>query len=129
MKTSAHVIILYSSEADVLPLIEELLLQNVTGKTWIATSDWIKSQRYASSRYAHILEGTIGFVQTPGKMPGFYEFLVKLKPENQWSINNTVSINVNQVNNTLDIFIMVAIDFSNLQMLLLYCKFAFEVIF
>jgi len=104
VKTSARVIILYSSEADVLPLIEELLLQNVTGKTWIATSDWIKSQRYASSRYAHILEGTIGFVQTPGNIPGFYEFLVKLKPENQWSINNAIQINGNQVNNTLDIF-------------------------
>ena len=103
-ETNAHVIILYSTEQDAFPLIEEVLLQNVTGKTWIATSNWITSKRYITSRYAHILQGTIGFVQALSKIPGLYEFLVKVKPQHQWSTMNTIYHDDNQVNNTLQYF-------------------------
>uniref|UniRef100_A0A8C4PYG2 G-protein coupled receptors family 3 profile domain-containing protein n=1 Tax=Eptatretus burgeri TaxID=7764 RepID=A0A8C4PYG2_EPTBU len=71
-------VILYSNEQDASPLIEELLLQNVTGKTWLGTSDWIRSKRYSSSHYAHILRGSMGFIQIFGEIPGFHEFLKSL---------------------------------------------------
>ena len=103
-ETSAKVIVLYPNEQDILPLFEEILLQNVTGKTWIATSEWIKSKRLSSSKYAQILQGTMGFIQVFGEIPGFYEFLVKVKPQHQWSIIATTHLNDSKVNNTLQLF-------------------------
>ena len=103
-ETRAHVIILYSNEQDAFPLVEEILQQNVTGKTWIATSDWIKSKLYSSSNYAQILQGTMGFAQVFGGLSGFYEFLVKMKPQNQWSIIYSTHFNDSKVNNMLQLF-------------------------
>ena len=103
-ETRAHVIILYSNEQDAFPLVEEILQQNVTGKTWIATSDWIKSKLYSSSKYAHILQGTMGFVQVFGEIPRFYEFLVKVKLQNQWSKIDIIHLKESKVNKTIQLF-------------------------
>ena len=64
-----------------LPFAEEILQRNITGMTWIATESWIDSFYLKDPPFRNIFQGTMGFALRQGKIPGFHEFLINLKPE------------------------------------------------
>ena len=43
VEDTAKIIVVFSSDVDLSPLITELLRQNVTNRTWIATEAWVTS--------------------------------------------------------------------------------------
>ncbi|XP_069464362.1 extracellular calcium-sensing receptor-like [Ambystoma mexicanum] len=78
--STANVIVIFSSEAGLTPLMEEMVRQNVTGKTWIASEAWSTSSLLSMERYWDILAGTIGFAIHSGEMPGFEAHLTSINP-------------------------------------------------
>ncbi|XP_029435582.1 extracellular calcium-sensing receptor-like [Rhinatrema bivittatum] len=79
-RSSAKVIVIYSSVAYLLPVVEELSRANITGKVWITSHSWSSSFYFLKKQYTHLLSGTVGFAVHEGEMPGFKEFLLKLNP-------------------------------------------------
>lgn len=43
VETTAKIIVVFSSDVDLSPLVTELLRHNVTNHTWIATEAWVTS--------------------------------------------------------------------------------------
>ncbi|XP_029435580.1 extracellular calcium-sensing receptor-like [Rhinatrema bivittatum] len=79
-KSSAKIILVYSSVSYLLPVVEELSRANITGKLWITSHGWSSNFYFIKREYTHLLSGTIGFAVHEGEMPGFKEFLLKLHP-------------------------------------------------
>nr|XP_055030501.1 vomeronasal type-2 receptor 1 [Misgurnus anguillicaudatus] len=80
--STAKIIVVFSSDVDLSPLVNELLLNNVTNRTWIASEAWVTSA--AISRHPNILPllgGTIGFaVRRATEIPGLEEHLLEIDP-------------------------------------------------
>ncbi|XP_078524855.1 extracellular calcium-sensing receptor-like [Lissotriton helveticus] len=79
-RTSANAIILFSSDNLLIPLMDELVRQNMTGKTWIASEAWSTSPLLSVERYSGILSGSIGFAIHSGAIPGFKEHFTSIHP-------------------------------------------------
>lgn len=43
VETTAKIIVVFSSDVDLSPLVAELLRHNVSNRTWIATEAWVTS--------------------------------------------------------------------------------------
>ncbi|XP_069502433.1 extracellular calcium-sensing receptor-like [Ambystoma mexicanum] len=79
--SSARVVLVFSPDHFLLPVMEELSRQNVTGKVWIATEAWSTSPSISNKKeLAHMLKGTIGLTVKEGTMAGLKEFLLGLRP-------------------------------------------------
>ncbi|XP_075434013.1 extracellular calcium-sensing receptor-like [Ascaphus truei] len=74
-ESNANVVVVFSNDLNFLPVVEELLRHNVTGKSWVASESWSTSSLVSKERYWGILWGTIGFALHSGHIPGFREFL------------------------------------------------------
>ncbi|XP_069463316.1 extracellular calcium-sensing receptor-like [Ambystoma mexicanum] len=81
-KSTANAIVIFCSDALLVPLVEEMLRQNVTGKIWVASEAWSTSPLLSAERYAEILTGTIGFAIHSGELPGFKDHLSRVHPTN-----------------------------------------------
>ncbi|XP_078524839.1 extracellular calcium-sensing receptor-like [Lissotriton helveticus] len=78
--SSARAIVIFSSEIHLLPIVDEMLRQNVSGKIWIASESWSTFALLSIAKYQQILAGTIGFAIRSGAMPGFKEHLNSIHP-------------------------------------------------
>ncbi|XP_078524894.1 extracellular calcium-sensing receptor-like [Lissotriton helveticus] len=79
--SSASIILVLSPDHFLLPVMEELSRQNVTGKVWIATEAWSTSPSISNKKeLQQMLRGTIGLTVKEGTMPGLKEFLLGLNP-------------------------------------------------
>ncbi|KAM9316515.1 vomeronasal type-2 receptor 1-like [Gastrophryne carolinensis] len=82
IKTSlANVVVIFSSDIDLYPLMDALAVSNITGKTFIASEAWTTSALIAKPQYASFLKGTIGFAIRRANIPGFLDFLMDIHPE------------------------------------------------
>ncbi|KAJ1080411.1 hypothetical protein NDU88_000618 [Pleurodeles waltl] len=79
-KSTASAIVIFSLDSEMVPIIEEIMRQNVTGKIWIASESWSTSSFLSDKKYSAFLNGTIGFTIHSGKMPGFEDFLFSVLP-------------------------------------------------
>uniref|UniRef100_A0A3Q3W1S3 G-protein coupled receptors family 3 profile domain-containing protein n=1 Tax=Mola mola TaxID=94237 RepID=A0A3Q3W1S3_MOLML len=75
IEATAKIIVVFSSDVDLSPLITELLRQNVTNRTWIATEAWVTSALMIS-----LLGGTLGFAVKRASIPGFQRYLLDMDP-------------------------------------------------
>ncbi|KAG8542058.1 hypothetical protein GDO81_027568 [Engystomops pustulosus] len=86
--STATAVVIFSTDIDLVYLLDEMLRQNVTGKVWIASEAWATSAFLSVSKYSRLLYGTIGFALHSGSMPGFGGFLNRINPSmligNQW---------------------------------------------
>ncbi|XP_075434018.1 extracellular calcium-sensing receptor-like [Ascaphus truei] len=74
-ESNANVVVVFSSYISFLPVVEELLKRNITGKIWVASESWSTSSLLSKERYWAVLRGTIGFTLHSGYIPGFRDFL------------------------------------------------------
>ncbi|KAM4043785.1 vomeronasal type-2 receptor 1-like [Anomaloglossus baeobatrachus] len=79
--SNANVIIIFSSDIDLSPLMEALAATNITGKTYISSEAWTTSALIAKPEYFSFLGGTIGFAIRRAEIPGFKDFLLDIHPE------------------------------------------------
>ncbi|XP_075434015.1 extracellular calcium-sensing receptor-like [Ascaphus truei] len=77
-RTKAIVVLSYDSAF--LPVVEELVRQNVTGKIWVASESWSTSTILSNKKFHRVLVGTIGFAINSGQMTGFFEYFHALHP-------------------------------------------------
>ncbi|XP_053575467.1 extracellular calcium-sensing receptor-like [Bombina bombina] len=79
-ESTAKAVVVFSTDLSLMPLFDEILKQNVTGRIWIASEAWASSAYLYAEKYSRILVGTIGFAFHSETMPGFYEFIGQIQP-------------------------------------------------
>lgn len=80
-ESTAKIIVVFSSDVDLGPLVEEILLHNITNRTWIASENWVTSALIARQpNVMSLLGGTIGFAISRAQIPGLREHLLNIDP-------------------------------------------------
>ncbi|XP_048025582.1 extracellular calcium-sensing receptor-like [Megalobrama amblycephala] len=80
--STARVIVAISTSSYLLPLMDEVVLQNLTGRQWIASEAWSNSPTFRTPRFLPFLKGTLGIAIKRGEIQGLLEFLLRLRPSN-----------------------------------------------
>ncbi|XP_069463329.1 extracellular calcium-sensing receptor-like [Ambystoma mexicanum] len=81
-KSTANAIVIFSTDYNLIFVLDELIRQNVTGKILIASEGWSTSTLLSREKYLEILTGTIGLESHSGDMPGFEGYLTSFQPSN-----------------------------------------------
>ncbi|XP_028275815.1 vomeronasal type-2 receptor 1 [Parambassis ranga] len=79
-ESTAKIIVVFSSDVDLSPLITELLQHNVTNRTWIASEAWVTSALITQPGVSSVLGGTLGFGVKKADIPGLQQHLLDLDP-------------------------------------------------
>ncbi|XP_043929432.1 extracellular calcium-sensing receptor-like [Protopterus annectens] len=79
-KSSANVIVVYSVDVDLYPLMLVNAQNNVTGKVWVGTDGWTQSYLLSKSDFLRTLQGTLSFLVRKGNISGFTEYIYSLNP-------------------------------------------------
>ncbi|KAL7879124.1 hypothetical protein AOLI_G00100980 [Acnodon oligacanthus] len=79
--STARVVVVISTEAYLLPLMDEVALRNVTGRQWIASEAWATSPVFLTPRLLPYLGGTLGIAIRRGEIQGLQDFLLRLQPD------------------------------------------------
>ncbi|XP_020498529.2 vomeronasal type-2 receptor 1 [Labrus bergylta] len=80
VEATAKIIVVFSSDVDLSPLIVELLRHNVTNRTWIASEAWVTSALINQPDVSSVLGGTLGFGVKRANIPGLQHHLLDLDP-------------------------------------------------
>uniref|UniRef100_A0A8C5QHS2 G-protein coupled receptors family 3 profile domain-containing protein n=1 Tax=Leptobrachium leishanense TaxID=445787 RepID=A0A8C5QHS2_9ANUR len=81
IKTStAKVVVLYAPSADIVPIVKEMVKQNVTGKVLVANTGWAATTILSVNMFSAALTGTIGLAIQSGTIPGLKQFLNTINP-------------------------------------------------
>ncbi|XP_043072430.1 extracellular calcium-sensing receptor-like [Puntigrus tetrazona] len=80
--STARVVVVISTSSYVLPLMDEVVLQNLTGRQWIASEAWATAPVFQTPRFLPFLRGTLGIAIRHGEILGLKEFLLNLHPSN-----------------------------------------------
>uniref|UniRef100_H3AS48 G-protein coupled receptors family 3 profile domain-containing protein n=1 Tax=Latimeria chalumnae TaxID=7897 RepID=H3AS48_LATCH len=76
-KSSVNAIVIICYETYILPVMQEVIRQNITGKSWLASASSSTSGKIFKN---HLLVGTIGLATHKANIPGFHDFLLNLHP-------------------------------------------------
>ncbi|XP_069465140.1 extracellular calcium-sensing receptor-like [Ambystoma mexicanum] len=79
-KSTASVIIVYATEPYRYPVINELSKHKLMGKVWIDTDSGSLMLTYKTKEVTNMMSGTLGIGMHSGSMPGFKDFLLKIRP-------------------------------------------------
>ncbi|XP_003428976.2 vomeronasal type-2 receptor 1-like [Ornithorhynchus anatinus] len=79
--SAAKVVVLYSSDIDLIGFVLEIQASNITDRTWIASEAWITSALIAKPEYYPFLKGTIGMAVRKTEIRGLKDFLYDLHPD------------------------------------------------
>ncbi|XP_029473188.1 extracellular calcium-sensing receptor-like [Rhinatrema bivittatum] len=79
-KSTAKVLIAFTTEGELYPLVKEIVQQNVSSKQWIASEAWVTAALLSKQEFLPALVGTIGFAIRRAYIPGLKEFLLRLRP-------------------------------------------------
>ncbi|XP_043919571.1 extracellular calcium-sensing receptor-like [Protopterus annectens] len=79
-KSSADIIIVVSTESNFIPLMEELSVQNITGKVWLAYHSWSDTPNVSKKQYVRSFMGTVGIGFHNRLIHGFQSFLLNIHP-------------------------------------------------
>uniref|UniRef100_A0A8C1K309 Extracellular calcium-sensing receptor-like n=1 Tax=Cyprinus carpio TaxID=7962 RepID=A0A8C1K309_CYPCA len=80
--STARVVVVFALSSYLLPLMDEVVLQNMTGRQWIASEAWATSLEYHTPRFLPFLGGTLGIAIRRGEIQGLHDFLLHLHPSN-----------------------------------------------
>ncbi|XP_034557463.1 vomeronasal type-2 receptor 1 [Notolabrus celidotus] len=80
VEATAKIIVVFSSDVDLSPLIVELLRHNVTNRTWIASEAWVTSALINQPGVSSVMGGTLGFGVKRANIPGLQRHLLDLDP-------------------------------------------------
>uniref|UniRef100_A0A8C1HPQ0 Olfactory receptor C family, q15 n=1 Tax=Cyprinus carpio carpio TaxID=630221 RepID=A0A8C1HPQ0_CYPCA len=80
--STARVVVVFSTSSYLMTLMDEVVLQNLTGRQWIASEAWATSPVFHTSRFLPFLGGTLGIAIRRGEIQGLQDFLLRLCPSN-----------------------------------------------
>ncbi|XP_043914032.1 extracellular calcium-sensing receptor-like [Protopterus annectens] len=78
--SSANVILAFSIDEGMNPVLEVISKHNITNKIWLASDGWFHSPIFSNNNIIKTLNGTIGFAYQKGEMPNFKEHLLNVNP-------------------------------------------------
>uniref|UniRef100_A0A8C4ZAX6 Vomeronasal 2, receptor 1 n=1 Tax=Gadus morhua TaxID=8049 RepID=A0A8C4ZAX6_GADMO len=78
--STAKIIVVFASDVNLNPLIAELVRNNVTNRTWIASEAWVTSALINQPGISSVLGGTLGFGVRRAEIPGLQDYLLRLDP-------------------------------------------------
>ncbi|XP_075061847.1 extracellular calcium-sensing receptor-like [Mixophyes fleayi] len=79
-KSSVKVVVVFSFETDFVPIVNEMLKQNITGRIFIGNAGWSRSSLLSEAKYFQILSGALGLAANDYVVPGLSTFLSKIHP-------------------------------------------------
>ncbi|XP_033883756.2 vomeronasal type-2 receptor 1-like [Acipenser ruthenus] len=79
-RSTANIVVVFAADVDLSPLIEELIIHNITDKTWIASEAWVTSALISKPEYYSALGGTLGFAIRRAHIPNLKEYLLNINP-------------------------------------------------
>ncbi|XP_056334934.1 extracellular calcium-sensing receptor [Danio aesculapii] len=85
--STAKVVVVFALSSFLIPLMDEVVLQNMTGCQWIASEAWATSLEYHTPRFLPFLGGTLGIAIRRGEIQGLHEFLLRIRPSNDTTQN------------------------------------------
>ncbi|XP_075433990.1 extracellular calcium-sensing receptor-like [Ascaphus truei] len=74
-ESTAKAVLIFATDFDMIPLLDGMVRQNVTGKVFVASEAWSISNLLRMEKYSAILSGSIGFAFYSSKIAGFREYL------------------------------------------------------
>uniref|UniRef100_A0A8C2CAP7 G-protein coupled receptors family 3 profile domain-containing protein n=1 Tax=Cyprinus carpio TaxID=7962 RepID=A0A8C2CAP7_CYPCA len=80
--STARVVVVFSASSLLIPLMNEVVLQNITGRQWIASEAWATSPVFRTPRFQPFLGGTMGIAIRRGEIEGLHDFLLRIRPNN-----------------------------------------------
>ncbi|KAK9958631.1 hypothetical protein ABG768_010742 [Culter alburnus] len=80
--STARVMVVFSTPSFLIPLLDAVVLQNMTGRQWIASEAWATSLVNHAPRLLPFLRGTLGIAIRRGEIQGLHEFLLRLHSSN-----------------------------------------------
>ncbi|RXN09914.1 extracellular calcium-sensing receptor-like protein [Labeo rohita] len=78
--STARVVVVFAPTSFIIPLMNEVVLQNMTGRQWIASEAWATSPMFHTSRFHPFLGGTLTIAIRHGEIQGLRDFLLRLRP-------------------------------------------------
>ncbi|KAM3924633.1 extracellular calcium-sensing receptor-like [Leptodactylus fuscus] len=86
-ESTVKVIIVFSTDVDFIPVLEEMLRYDITNKTFVASEAWSTSSFHSIGRFSSLLTGTIGLAFYSGHIPGLSRFLKTVHPNSSLEKN------------------------------------------
>ncbi|XP_056334437.1 extracellular calcium-sensing receptor-like [Danio aesculapii] len=80
--STARVVVVFAPSSFLIPLMNEVVLQNMTGRQWIASEAWATSLESHIPSFQPFLRGTIGIAIRRGEIQRLHEFLLCIRPSN-----------------------------------------------
>jgi len=80
--STARVVVVFALSSFLIPLMDKVVLQNMTGRQWIASEAWATSLEYHTPRFLPFLAGTLGIAIRRGEIQGLHDYLLRLRPSN-----------------------------------------------
>ncbi|KAL2095665.1 hypothetical protein ACEWY4_007813 [Coilia grayii] len=84
--STSRVIVVFSSGSLLMPLVDEVVRQNVI-RQWIASESWSTSTTFLIPRLLPFFRGTLGIAIRRGEIDGLQEFLLSVRPDNDTKNN------------------------------------------
>ncbi|XP_063785734.1 extracellular calcium-sensing receptor-like [Pseudophryne corroboree] len=79
-ESSVTVVIIFSIDIDLVPIMDEMLKQNIKGKILVSNAGWSMTNLFLSGRFYQILSGSIGLLTHNREIPGFNIYLNMIRP-------------------------------------------------
>ncbi|XP_075715703.1 extracellular calcium-sensing receptor-like [Rhinoderma darwinii] len=76
-ESSAKVVVVFSTDVEMVPLVDEMLKKNVTGKIFVASEGWSTSILLSDNKYSSVL---FGFSFHSSVIPNFQQYLNNIHP-------------------------------------------------
>ncbi|XP_075061846.1 extracellular calcium-sensing receptor-like [Mixophyes fleayi] len=86
-ESTVKVVVVFSFEVDFVPIVDEMLKQNITGRIFIGNAGWSISPLLSEKKYFQILSGTLGLAGIENVVPGLSQFLSKIYPSESMGEN------------------------------------------
>ncbi|XP_029111728.1 extracellular calcium-sensing receptor-like [Scleropages formosus] len=77
---TAMVLVAFVALGDIIPLLQELALVNLTRLQWVGSESWITATSLAETPEYKFLKGSIGFAVERRNLEGLEEFLINVRP-------------------------------------------------
>uniref|UniRef100_L7N376 G-protein coupled receptors family 3 profile domain-containing protein n=1 Tax=Xenopus tropicalis TaxID=8364 RepID=L7N376_XENTR len=81
-ESSAKVVVAFSTDIYLIPVLDEMLKLNVTGKIFISSEGWSTSNVISAKKYSSLLYGSLGIAFYSSNIQGFHDFLNSINPFN-----------------------------------------------
>ncbi|XP_063785742.1 extracellular calcium-sensing receptor-like [Pseudophryne corroboree] len=82
-ESSVTVVIIFASDANLVPIMSEMLKQQIKGKIFVSNGGWSMSNLFLAGSFSQVLSGSIGLFINNRVIPGFSEYLNKVRPRSE----------------------------------------------